>query len=130
MIGEAWRRAWPSVIRFFPFPPEIRREIHATNALESVQARTRKVVTTSGDFPNDDAAMKLIWLALRNITADWRRPCALAPSDEPVSDPVRTSIYESAGLKVTYTVAAGEARPAATAAKNASHTKFGTLPQR
>ena len=45
--------------------------IYTTNALESVHARVRKIIKTRGHFPNDEAATKLIWLALRNITADW-----------------------------------------------------------
>lgn len=73
-IGKMWRRVWTAVIPFFAFPPEVRRVIYTTNALESVHARIRKVINTRGHFPNDDAATKLIWLALRNITADWRRP--------------------------------------------------------
>jgi putative transposase len=73
-IGKMWRRVWTAVIPFFAFPPEVRRIIYTTNALESVHARIRKVIKTRGHFPNDDAATKLIWLALRNIMADWRRP--------------------------------------------------------
>jgi len=73
-IGKMWRRVWTAVIPFFAFPPEVRRVIYTTNALESVHARIRKVIKTRGHFPNDDAATKLIWLALRNIMADWRRP--------------------------------------------------------
>ena len=76
-IGKAWRRVWTSIIPFFAFPPEVRRVIYTTNALESVHARIRKVIKTRGHFPNDDAATKLIWLALRNITAEWRRPAPL-----------------------------------------------------
>jgi transposase-like protein len=72
-IGAAWRRAWARVIPFFAFPPEIRRVIYTTNALESVHAQLRKIIKTRGHFPNDDAAMKLIWLALRNITSTWER---------------------------------------------------------
>jgi transposase-like protein len=72
-IVAAWRRAWSRVIPFFAFPPEIRRVIYTTNALESVHARLRKIIKTRGHFPNDEAATKLIWLALRNITADWQR---------------------------------------------------------
>jgi transposase-like protein len=72
-IVAAWRRAWARVIPFFAFPPEIRRVIYTTNALESVHARLRKIIKTRGHFPNDDAATKLIWLALRNITATWER---------------------------------------------------------
>ena len=72
-IGAAWRRAWARVIPFFAFPPEIRRVIYTTNALESVHAPLRKIIKTRGHFPNDEAATKLIWLALRNITAKWER---------------------------------------------------------
>ena len=72
-IVAAWRRAWPRVMPFFAFPPEIRRVIDTTNALESVHAQLRKIIKTRGHFPNDDAATKLIRLALRNITATWER---------------------------------------------------------
>ena len=69
----AWRRAWTRVIPFFAFPPEIRRVIDTTNALESVHARLRKIIKTRGHFPNDDAATTLIWRALRNIASKWER---------------------------------------------------------
>ncbi len=72
-ITASWRRAWPHVIPFFAFPPEVRRVIYTTNAIESVNAQLRKIIKTRGHFPSDDAASKLIWLALRNITADWGR---------------------------------------------------------
>ena len=70
-VVAAWRRSWDRVIPFFAFPPEIRRVIYTTNAIESVNARLRKIIKTRGHFPSDDATGKLIWLALRNITADW-----------------------------------------------------------
>jgi len=70
-VVASWRRAWPQVIPFFAFPPAIRRVLYTTNALESVHARLRKIIKTRGHFPNDEAATKLIWLALRNITAGW-----------------------------------------------------------
>ena len=72
-VAAAWRRAWDKVIPFFAFPPEVRRVIYTTNAIESVNARLRKIIKTRGHFPSDEAATKLIWLALRNITADWGR---------------------------------------------------------
>jgi transposase-like protein len=72
-IGAAWRRAWTRVVPFFAFPPAIRRVIYTTNALESVNARIRKIIKTRGHFPNDESALKLIWLALRNITGTWER---------------------------------------------------------
>src|SRR5271167_3568904 len=73
-VVSAWRRAWDRVIPFFAFPPAIRRVIYTTNGIESVNARLRKIIKTRGHFPTDDAASKLIWLALRNITADWGKP--------------------------------------------------------
>ena len=72
-VAAAWRRNWDKVIPFFAFPPHIRRVIYTTNAIESVNARLRKIIKTRGHFPSDDAASKLIWLALRNITNDWGR---------------------------------------------------------
>ena len=72
-VVAAWRRAWSHVVPFFAFPPDVRRLIYTTNALESVHAQLRKIIKTRGQFPTDDAATKLIWLALRNITAKWAR---------------------------------------------------------
>ena len=72
-VVAAWRRAWTNVIPFFAFPPHVRRVIYTTNSIESVNAQLRKIIKTRGHFPSDDAASKLIWLALRNITADWSR---------------------------------------------------------
>jgi transposase-like protein len=72
-VVAAWRRAWDRVIPFFAFPPAVRKVIYTTNAIESVNARLRKIIKTRSHFPSDDAAAKLIWLALRNITAQWSR---------------------------------------------------------
>lgn len=72
-VTAAWRRAWDRVIPFFAFPPPIRKVIYTTNAIESINARLRKIIKTRGHFPSDEAATKLIWLALRNITVDWGR---------------------------------------------------------
>jgi len=72
-VVAAWRRAWDRVIPFFAFPPAVRRVIYTTNAIESINAQLRKIIKSRGHFPSDDAATKLIWLALRNITADWGR---------------------------------------------------------
>jgi transposase-like protein len=72
-VVASWRRAWTHVIPFFAFPPDVRRVVYTTNALESVHAQLRKIIKTRGHFPNDEAATKLIWLALRNITAKWAR---------------------------------------------------------
>src|SRR6185312_6182668 len=72
-VAAAWRRAWDRVIPFFSFPPAVRRVIYTTNAIESINSQLRKIIKSRGHFPSDDAATKLIWLALRNITADWGR---------------------------------------------------------
>lgn len=72
-VAASWRRAWAHVIPFFAFPPAVRKVIYTTNAIESVNARLRKIIKTRGHFPSDESATKLIWLALRNITADWSR---------------------------------------------------------
>jgi transposase-like protein len=62
------------VIPFFAYPMEVRRIIYTTNAIESLHSQVRKAVRGRGHFPSDEAATKLIWLVLRNITADWTRP--------------------------------------------------------
>ena len=90
-VVAAWRRAWTHVIPFFAFPPEIRRLIYTTNALESVHAQLRQIIKTRGHFPTDDAATKLLWLALRTLRATWQRtayawshamnPCAILYGD-------------------------------------------------
>ena len=71
-VSVSWRRAWINVFPFFAFPPEIRRIIYTTNAIESVNAQLRNI-KTRGHFPSDEAATKLIWPALRDITAKWAR---------------------------------------------------------
>lgn len=69
-VVAAWRRAWDRVIPFFAFPPAVRKLIYTTNAIESLHSQLRKIIKTRGHFPSDDAAAKLIWLALRNIGRD------------------------------------------------------------
>nr|WP_081052337.1 IS256 family transposase [Burkholderia vietnamiensis] len=78
-IVQSWQRAWEHVIPFFVFPPEIRRIVYTTNAIESLNMQLRKIIKTRGHFPNDEAAIKLLWLALRNVLAktvraafDWK----------------------------------------------------------
>jgi putative transposase len=74
MIVTMWRRAWPHVVPFYAFPLDVRRILYTTNALESMHARIRKIIKTRGLFPSDEAATKLIWLALRNATQRWTLP--------------------------------------------------------
>ena len=72
-IGRLWRRSWEQVIPFLAYPPSVRKIIYTTNAIESLNARLRKTLKTRGHFPNDQAAMKLIYLALRNQAKNWKR---------------------------------------------------------
>lgn len=73
-IAQNWRRNWKAVIPFFALPSEVRKIIYTTHAIETLNAMVRKAVRNRGHFPNDQAATKLIWLALRNITVGWRNP--------------------------------------------------------
>ena len=73
-ITAAWRRVWTQVIPFFAYPPEVRRMIYTTNAIEALNSKIRRSVRARGHFPSDEAAMKLIWLQLREITKDWKMP--------------------------------------------------------
>lgn len=74
MISRSWRANWPRVIPFFAHPPEIRRVIYTTNAIESLNMSLRKVTKTRSSFPNDEAVLKLLYLALRNIAKRWTMP--------------------------------------------------------
>ncbi|NTY39849.1 IS256 family transposase [Burkholderia diffusa] len=78
-IVQSWQRAWEHVVPFYVFPPEIRRVVYTTNAIESLNMQLRKIIKTRGHFPNDEAAIKLLRLALRNVLAkavraafDWK----------------------------------------------------------
>lgn len=75
-IGQAWRRAWQHVVPFFAFAPEIRKMIYTTNAVEALNRSLRKIIKTRGSFPTDEAAMKLLYLAIKNAGVHWRRPIA------------------------------------------------------
>src|SRR5665213_1068709 len=75
-ISQIWRRAWEHVTPFFAFPPDIRKMIYTTNAVESLNRSLRKIIKTRGSFPNDEAAIKLLYLAIQNAGIHWRRPVA------------------------------------------------------
>ena len=72
-IGQAWRRAREQVTPFFAFAPSIRKMIYTTNAVEALHRSLRKIIKTRGSFPNDDAALKLLYLAIKNAGMRWRR---------------------------------------------------------
>ena len=71
---KLWRSAWTEFVPFLDYDVEIRRVICSTNAVESLNARYRRAIRARGHFPTDEAATKLIWLALRNITSQWVLP--------------------------------------------------------
>ena len=73
-IGQSWRRNWARITPFFDYPPEIRKVIYTTNAIESVNMSLRKVTKNRGSFPSDEALLKLLYLALQNISQKWTMP--------------------------------------------------------
>jgi putative transposase len=73
VITKAWLDAWECVIPFLEFPDEVRRVIYTTNALEALNRQLRKAIKTKGHFPNEDAARKLIYLAVQNATPQWTK---------------------------------------------------------
>jgi len=73
-IARSWRSCWMNIIPFFGYPPEIRKVIYTTNAIESMQAQLRKVTRKRGSFPTADSVRKVIYLALQRISKKWKRP--------------------------------------------------------
>jgi putative transposase len=73
MIGRSWRTNWQHLTAFLAFPLEIRRLVYTTNAIESLNFQLRKVIKTKGHFPSEEAAIKLLYLALTNIERKWTR---------------------------------------------------------
>ena len=73
-ISPGWRRNWERIVPFLAYPDEIRRVIYTTNAIESVNRGLRKIIKNRGSFPTDEAAIKLLYLAMQNISQKWNRP--------------------------------------------------------
>lgn len=73
-ISQIWRRNWSRIIPFFDYPPEIRKVIYTTNAIESINMSLRKIIKNRSSFPTDEAASKLLYLALNNISRRWTMP--------------------------------------------------------
>lgn len=73
-IAKSWRSNWARVVPLFGFPDEIRRAVYTTNAIESLNMSLRKVIKTRASFPSDEAAFKLLYLALRNLSKKWTMP--------------------------------------------------------
>jgi putative transposase len=72
-VIKAWREAWEHVIPFMAFGPEVRRVVYTTNAIEALNRQLRKAVKTKGSFPSEDAARKMIYLAICNAVPQWTR---------------------------------------------------------
>jgi putative transposase len=70
-ISTLWKRNWERVTPFFAFPPEIRKIIYTTNTVESLNRSFRKIIKNRGAFPSEDAAIKLLYLAMKNAVAKW-----------------------------------------------------------
>jgi putative transposase len=73
-ISQSWRRAWPEVIPFYAFHPDVRRLIYTTNAIESLNSKLRRAIRARGHFPTDEAAMKLLFLVLNRSEKEWTMP--------------------------------------------------------
>ena len=73
MIGQAWRDRWEYVIPFLAYEPAVRRAIYTTNSTEALNRQLRKASKTKGGFPSEDAARKLIYLAIYNAIPQWTR---------------------------------------------------------
>lgn len=73
MIASSWRANWERVVPFLDFPPDVRRVIYTTNAIESLNSSLRKLLHYRGHFPTDEAVFKLLYLSLTNIEKKWER---------------------------------------------------------
>jgi putative transposase len=73
-IAKSWRNNWERIIPLFSYPPEIRKAIYTTNAIESLNMSLRKVTKNRGSFPKDEAMTKLLYLAMKNISKKWTLP--------------------------------------------------------
>ena len=74
MISKSWRNNWPKIIPFFTYSEDIRKVIYTTNAIESMNNSIRKVTKNRNSFPSDEAAIKLLYMALKNIKKKWTMP--------------------------------------------------------
>ncbi|MBN2280811.1 MAG: transposase [Candidatus Marinimicrobia bacterium] len=73
-ISKSWKNNWEKLNAIFEYPADIRKAIYTTNIIESLNNSLRRVIKTRGSFPNEDAVMKLLYLALRNATKKWTMP--------------------------------------------------------
>jgi putative transposase len=101
-IAQSWRRNWTEVIPFFAFPDDVRRIIYTTNSIENLNAKLRRAVRTRGHFPNDDSALKLLFLVLNLAEREWKNGAPrMGDGEVPARHPVRRPLY--LGVKQTAT---------------------------
>lgn len=94
-ITQSWRRNWDHVVPFFAFPESVRRIIYTTNQIEALNSKLRRAVRTRGHFPNDDAAMKLLYLVLNHVAEEWKRPPReWFEGQDPVRRPLRRKVRQ------------------------------------
>lgn len=122
-VVGSWRRAWPHVIPFFAFPPDIHRVRYTTNALKSIHARLRKIIKTRGHFSNDDAAIKLIW---RCAPGKWR--CASSRFSPKIALSRHERKMNPRMSRCVHTLHGWLRKKKARRRQLASHSKFRTLP--
>ena len=72
MISQSWREHWEQIVPFLAFPPDVRRAVYTTNAIEALNRQIRKIIKTRGSFPNQDSARKLLYLAITRAQRNWR----------------------------------------------------------
>ena len=117
-IAQSWRRNWEHVIPFFAFPVAVRRIIYTTNAIESLNAKLRRAVRTRGHFPTDEAAIKLLYLVLRQVADMENAAPRMVRGQDPIRYHLRRQVRQSMMRKTgpahkisdTPTHAADEAR--------------------
>ena len=102
IIGRMWRENWQHIIPFLAFEPEVRRVIYTTNAIEALNRQLRKAIKTMGSFPSEEAAIKLVHLAICNAVPQWTRTRGVDESDARVQDPVRRP-HPQLTIKPAYT---------------------------
>ena len=101
MITQTWLNAWEHVTPFLAFPDEVRRVIYTTNAIEALNRQLRKAIKTKGSFPTEDAARKLVYLALQNAVPQWTKTRNSDSRTVRIQDPLRRPRPRHCKLTIT-----------------------------